>query len=204
MGSLTLNLTMRRIGFYEGKVLLETSIPAQIAAFGYGGMKICMYSIEMYVSGYDFSVYLFFFSILVIFVSLSAVSIFISYFAKQYDLVVVMGGYYLWLICYALPLGVLVVNGGVHYDYRTLFSLCVSTGIVTLGAIMHTYYRIEYLQNFKMNKDVVLPPKPSGKKESSAQFLEEPDSIELTIEDENLMDAEMIDEDSLIKNIKNI
>mmetsp|Transcript_31468 Transcript_31468/g.31157 ORF Transcript_31468/g.31157 Transcript_31468/m.31157 type:complete len:204 (-) Transcript_31468:45-656(-) len=201
-GSLTLNLTMRRLGFYQGKVLLETSIPAQIAAFGYGGLKICMYSIEMYISGYDFSIYLFIFSVIVITVSLSSVSIFLWYYSKQYDLVVVLGGYYLWLICYALPLGVLVVSGGVHYDFKTLCSLTVSTSLVTLGGILHTYYRMEYLQNFKMNKDVVPPPKPSGtlKKEST----EDTENIELTIEDENLMDSEIVDEDSLINNIKNI
>ncbi|CAG9315088.1 unnamed protein product [Blepharisma stoltei] len=201
-GSLTLNLTMRRLGFYQGKVLLETSIPAQIAAFGYGGLKICMYSIEMYISGYEFSIYLFIFSVFVITISLSSVSIFLWYYSKQYDLVVVLGGYYLWLICYALPLGVLVVSGGVHYDFKTLCSLTVSTSLVTLGGILHTYYRMEYLQNFKMNKDVVPPPKPSGalKKEQS----EDTENIELTIEDENLMDSEIVDEDSLINNIKNI
>eukprot|EP00358_Blepharisma_japonicum_P003283 CAMPEP_0202950022 /NCGR_PEP_ID=MMETSP1395-20130829/18083_1 /ASSEMBLY_ACC=CAM_ASM_000871 /TAXON_ID=5961 /ORGANISM="Blepharisma japonicum, Strain Stock R1072" /LENGTH=39 /DNA_ID= /DNA_START= /DNA_END= /DNA_ORIENTATION= len=39
-----------------------------------------------------------------------------------------------------------------------------------------------------MNKDVVPPPKPSGtlKKEST----EDTENIELTIEDENLMDSE--------------
>ena len=66
-----------------------------------------------------------------------------------------------------------------------------------------TYERAQFLQETNEDKNFSHPPRQM-RVEVAAPLPDEPNSLELNIEDENLMDAEIIDEDLLIKTIRNI
>jgi hypothetical protein len=210
LGSLSMNLTLRRLGFYAGRVLLETSIPAQITAFAYGAMKISYLIVDMYLSGFPLYSGLLASCAFVATVSLAAASAFLTEITNTYDLVVSLGSYYLWVICYALPLAVCVVNAGVNYTISHYIILTLVSALISMGVFAHTYHRMEMITNNK-DKELVVPPPSKGNTELKLMrdISEENTTLDLRklyieMDAENLLDAEIIDEDSLINNIRDI
>jgi hypothetical protein len=149
LGSLVLNLTLRKLGFYKGKVLLETCLPAQISAFAYGAAKMLILSIEVHSTGEDPYVGLLAVAAGVLGTSFVLNSAFLAQLCTSYDLVVVLGSYYLWLVCYALPLALSVVNSGVHYSWVNYAVLLLSTAGVCGGVLVLTYSRMDHILTFK-------------------------------------------------------
>lgn len=188
-GSLLLNLSLRKLGFYQGLPMIEVSLPGQIGAFGYGCIKVCFYSLEMYISSMPLSISLLLWCTVIGLVFLSASSAFVRLLSKKHNLVVVLGGYSIWSIVCGLPLALFIVKAGVHYTPGNYASILISACLIIGGIIPHTHYKAP-------PKEFELKPQ-----KNPAPLPEEP---ELMIEDENLIDTEVIDEDSLIKNIRNI
>ena len=205
-----MNLTLRRLGFYAGRVLLETSIPAQITAFAYGAMKISYLTVDMYLSGYPLYTWLLTSCTLIAIVSLSAASAFLTEITNTYDLVVSLGSYYLWVICYALPLAVCVVNAGVNYTISHYIILSLVSALISMGVFAHTYHRMEMITKNKDRELVVPPPSKGNTSPKLNKDISEENTtldlrkIYLEMDAENLLDSEIIDEDSLINNIRNI
>jgi len=183
VGSLLMNSSMRKLGFYKGRILLETCLPAQIATFGYASIKIAFYSIEMYFSGFSFSVLLFVCCLIISVVSLCSTGSFLSALWKHYDFVVILGAYYLWILCYTLSLAIFVVNAGVTYEYSNFIAIFFSVVSIGLGVYLHVKQRLDDLEskNYFTNEfsDELQALNPSSK------FI-------------------VIEEDPLIKNSKNL
>jgi hypothetical protein len=52
IGSLIANLSLRRMGYYAGRVLVESSIPAQIHIWSLAFLKITYLSTGAYIDGF--------------------------------------------------------------------------------------------------------------------------------------------------------
>mmetsp|Transcript_12200 Transcript_12200/g.23140 ORF Transcript_12200/g.23140 Transcript_12200/m.23140 type:complete len:341 (-) Transcript_12200:66-1088(-) len=201
LGSLSFNLVLRKLGFYKGKVLLETCLPAQISAFAYGAAKMLMLSIEVHTSGKDPYIGLLALAVLVLSTSFAINSAFIGQLCLTHDLVVVIGSYYLWLVCYALPLALFVINAGVHYSWLNYGVLTLSSGGACLGVFILTYSRMDHIQQFKKTQLVSLPPTSYKPAPPPAR---DDVKLNLTMDVENLLEIDNIDEDSLLRSIKDL
>lgn len=158
LSSLAFNLTLRKLGFYKGKVLLETCLPAQISAFAYGAAKMLVVSLDMHSSGDDPYIGLLTLVAFVLATSMAVNSAVIWHLCTSYDIVVVIGSYYLWLVCYALPLALCVVNAGVQYTWVNYGVTVLAAGGVCGGVCLMTYSRMDYIQTFKKSQLVSPPP----------------------------------------------
>lgn len=193
--------TMRRLGFYNSKAILDTCIPSQLSTISTGMLKMGVYVVysnalkDIHPSAVFLSVFLIF--------TLFGLSIsFTKVFIKQYDIVVVHGGYQMWNLIWSLPVSVLFIDHSSDYSYLHLGFILIGFIITLSGVLILTYDRVEHLKTSVENKNIVLPPARSQL--DAAPVPAENASIELSIEDENLIDAELIDEDMLIKTIRNL
>lgn len=201
LGSLAFNLALRKLGFYKDKVFLEACLPAQFSAFSYGAAKMLMLSVEMHSSGKDPYVGLLALSGGVLAISLAVNSAFLQHLCTSHDLVVVIGSYYLWLVCYTLPLALFVINAGVHYSWLNYSVLMIAALGASVGVFIMTYSRIDHIQTSKKSQLVSLPP--SSYKPAPPPAREEA-KLNLTMDVEAMLDVDNIDEDSLLRSIKDL
>jgi hypothetical protein len=201
LGSLAFNLTLRKLGFYRGKVLLEPCIPAQISAFAYGAAKMLITAADIHTSGKDPYIGLLVLAVTVLMTAFLIASAFLSQLSAVHDSVVVLGSYYLWLVCYALPLGVWALTAGVHYSWLNYAVLVFTSVLSCIGVFILTYGRLEHIQTFKKSQLVSLPPSsylpapPPNREEVK---------LSLTMEVQDLLDVDSVDEDSLLRSIRNL
>ena len=150
----------------------------------------------------DFSVHFVYPCLLFLLILVGMSSSFIRVFNKQHDVIVVYGGYQLWSVVWGVVAGFGFVSYAVEYSAVSVASTATAVLLAIFGIFIITFQRVENLKASVDNKNTVLPPRPS--RLDAAPLPEEPSNLELNIEDENLMDAEIIDEDLLIKTIRNL
>lgn len=191
--SLAFYLTIRRLGYYANRSMLESFLPAQITTFSLGGIKMMCYTIQLYLYGSDLDTALLIVSALIAGIAFAVASSFLQILQRLYNESLVLGTFYLWNICYSIPLALWVMCIGVNYTQKEY--IVISVAFVLIGGVMcaSIIKRNEYMP---LDKDL-------GRENARAsQDIEsqEMDTIDLKMEDEN----EIIDEESLIVNIKNI
>lgn len=199
LSSICILLALRRLGFYGKKVTLEASLPANISVFLVGSLKISML-IGIKYTGEDWKNVLYPF-LLLGFILFSMSSSFLRALKKQHDIVLLYGAFQMWALVFGLVAGFGFVFYGTSYDKIEISSCVMSFLLGETGVVFITYQRMEFLKMKSENKNVVLPPQSSA---IDQDMNEDPQNLELNIDDENLMDAEIIDEDLLIKTIRNI
>ena len=126
--NLVLNVFMRTIGFYAGKIVFELSIPAQIASFGFSSLE-----------SNEFDFFIFGCFLIVVVIALVCSNSFIDYFRQKHSESIVFTFYYLWLLCYCFPLGITLVNAGVFYTFSHYFGLFLALGLIGYGTYLHSY-----------------------------------------------------------------
>lgn len=137
--SLFINLGMRRYGFWVGKTLIESSIPSQLATFGYGSLKIVMLNLDLLLQSKQASALeIANFSLISIF-SLSLSTSFLKYMSNETTQEIAFLGYYLWLLCYCFPIGITLVNPGVPHSLSNIYFLLISCTLITIGVYLLTY-----------------------------------------------------------------
>lgn len=152
--SLLSTLAMRRCGFFSGKIMVETGIPAQVCSFAAAAFKIFWLSADVYKSMYTTLIMITCVGVGTF--TLAVSNSFITELSKEHDLVIVMGGYYLWTICYCIPIG-LFVKAGVEFNALNYIAILVSGMLVLTGIYLHSFMKIEYLKAYKENKYVRVP-----------------------------------------------
>ena len=151
--SLAINLFLRKMGFWAGRVLVETSIPAQLAAFGYGSLKLICLNLDLYIQNKEFSPEEVLSFAAVAFVSLSCTSSFLKYLSHSHSGELVSIGYYLWLICYCFPIGITLVNPGVEHRTDNLYALVAACTAICCGGYLHTLHKEEELEDLEDPED---------------------------------------------------
>ena len=137
--NLVLNVFMRTIGFYAGKIVFELSIPAQIASFGFSSLKILCLMVDFYWESNEFDFFIFGCFLIVVVIALVCSNSFIDYFRQKHSESIVFTFYYLWLLCYCFPLGITLVNAGVFYTFSHYFGLFLALGLIGYGTYLHSY-----------------------------------------------------------------
>jgi len=115
VGSMFANLSLRSMGYYAGKLFVETCIPAQIYIWYLAFLKIGFLSITAYMTGYLSSPQLIYMSFIISAVAYCIAAPFFNLLTVTAKVSVVYSGYYIWLLSYGLPLAVGVVCPGTHY-----------------------------------------------------------------------------------------
>lgn len=144
LGSLTLNCTLRRLGFYQGRPLLESCIPAQITALGLGAAKY--FQLAVLALSEDFFVFSLLISALLALLALHTSSAFLSILHGKHDTLVTLGSYYVWLLMYQLPLGVTVLGVDVDWDLAGYMGVTIGATIAGAGAGYLAYERATDLE----------------------------------------------------------
>ena len=152
--SLLFTLYFRRKGYFSGRIIVETGIPAQISSFAMAAVKVLWLSMDVYRSFNDLLVMIICIGIAV--GTLTVSSSFLTEFEKEHDLVIIMGGYYLWSLCYCLPLGTFI-SAGVNHSMLNYVAIAFSCVLIIPGIYLHSFTRIEYLKAYKENKYVRMP-----------------------------------------------
>ena len=115
IGSMFANLSLRSMGYYAGKLFVETSIPAQIYIWYLAFLKIGFLSITAYITGYLSSYQLMYMCFTIALIAYCIATPFFNLLAESYNVAEVYSGYYIWLLSYGLPLAIGVVCPGTHY-----------------------------------------------------------------------------------------
>jgi hypothetical protein len=149
--SLAFSLFFRRLGYFSGRIIVETGLSAQVGSFFISGIKIVWLSLEV-VDSVDKLVVVGL-CLCIIFLSLMISNSFIREFTKDNDLVIVMGGYYIWSICYCLPIS-MFIDIGVDHTLINKCAVAVSTFLIVPGIYLHSFYKIEYLKAYKEKKQI--------------------------------------------------
>lgn len=147
--SLICTLVLRRLGHFAGRIIVETGIPAQISSFAVAGMKIFWICADVFSKPED-GLYMF----LALGVSVGVLTMangFVNQLGKEHDMVIVMGGYYLWSICYSLPLS-MFVSAGVGHGLVNYSAVGIGCLLIVPGIFLHSFRKIEYLKAYKENK----------------------------------------------------
>lgn len=194
-------VVMRKLGFFSRKILLEASIPAHFTVGLIAGGRVLM---DLYLKNEENSEFfdlktVVFPSVLtaIIFIGLS--SSFLRSFVKYNDTIVVYGAYLTWIIFFGFILTYSLQFEKV--DKYTLVYLTSGTFAIS-GNLLIVFQRTEYLKAIH-DKNVASGLERENPAEDT-EDIEDPQNLELHIDEENLMDAEIIDEDLLIKTIRNI
>jgi len=144
LGSLALNCSLRRYGFYQGRPLLESCIPAQITALGIGAAKY--FQLAVLALSEDFYVFSLLLSALLALLALHTSCAFLSILHGKHDILVTLGSYYVWLVMYQLPLGVTVLGIDVDWDLTGYVGVAVGAAIAGTGAGYVAYERATELE----------------------------------------------------------
>ena len=145
--SLVLNLGMRNYGYYAGKIFIETSIPSQIATFGYISLKILCLNADLFLQGKEMSCGEILICCIISAISLTCASSFLYYFRKIHSDNIVYASYYLWLLCYCFPLGITLVNAGISFSLENYYALVITCGAISYGSYLHTIQEKEIPSN---------------------------------------------------------
>ena len=208
MTSLLISFAIKRLRFYNSKILLDACIPAQISVLSAGLLKMGAFVLKGSESE-DFSIHFLYPLVLMLLVLTGMSSSLIRVFKKQHDIIVIYGGYQMWCLIWSVPVFIAFMNYFVIITSLDIAIYIIAFLSALIGIFMITYQRVENLKQALEEKNIVLPPRPSHFEQ--VPVTEQPDNIsipictdlELNIEDDNLMDAEIIDEDLLIKTIRN-
>lgn len=149
--SLFITLLLRRLGFFSGRILIETGLVSQINSFSICALKVLW--IQLIVSESIEGIYIILCVAIVFFGTLISNS-FIRIFLISHDLVIVMGGYFMWSLCYCLPLS-LFFKTGVNFTLLNFSALVFACCLIVPGVYLHSFTKIEYLKAYrecKLNK----------------------------------------------------
>lgn len=143
--SLGVNLALRRLGFYAGRPILEASIPAQLSTFALGATKIFFLLCDAQTfSQAPLPIYLLCLAVAGIGAQSSAA--FSRILCKQHDYLLVMCSYYLWVICYTVPLAVAAIYAGDFYSPTSCFSVFFSSALLFVALLRHSWAAAEATQ----------------------------------------------------------
>ena len=148
--SLVFNLVIRRFGLFSGRIIVETGIPAQISSFAVAALKIFWLSVDSFTYFSEFIVILI--CLLIICLALLVSNSFICEFCKNNDLVIVMGGYYIWSLAYCVPMS-LFMNPGVNHSVINYIAIIIGCSLIVPGIYLHSFTKIEYLKAYKEKKN---------------------------------------------------
>jgi hypothetical protein len=152
-GSLFCTLVLRRFGWFAGRIIVETGIVSQVNSFTLTALKILWIELQVFgVGGRGYAGICLLVSLVGTFLSSSL----IRGLQQDNDLVVIMGGYYIWCIFYTLPLS-LFVKSGIEVTLLNISALIFSTSLVIPGVYLHSFTRIEYLKAYKEGKQQKTP-----------------------------------------------
>lgn len=146
--SLFITLFLRRLGFFSGRILIETGLVSQLNSFSICALKVLW--IQLIASERIVGTYAML-CVLVVFVGNLMSNSFIRVFLVSHDLVIVMGGYFMWSLCYCLPLS-LFFRTGVGFTWLNFSALVFSCCLIVPGVYLHSFTRIEYLKAYKEGK----------------------------------------------------
>ncbi|OMJ70924.1 hypothetical protein SteCoe_30991 [Stentor coeruleus] len=194
ISSIFILLTISRLEFFRNIILLEASIPANISVFAVGLLKISLVLIVNYVGdGWEIAIVLYAFVGIGFFTMNSSI---IKTLNKKHDTIVVFGAFQMWVLLFGFLAGLGFFYNETSYNAIRV-TYCVLSGVIgEIGLTFLIYQQIGSLKNMTLSKN-----KPS---EEEFALNGDPHSLELNIDEENLMDADIIDEDLLIKTIRNI
>lgn len=187
-------LASSKLGFFRNIILLEASIPANISVFAVGLVKISMILLVNYVGDdMEIAVGLYAFVGVGLFVMNSS---FIKTLNKKHDVIVVFGAFQMWILLFGFAAGLRFLTSGTSYNAIKVAYCVLSGAIGEIGLTFLIHEQIGSLKNMTINKH--------KSSEEELALNGDPHSLELNIEEENLMDVDIIDEDLLIKTIRNI
>ena len=194
-------VVMRKLGFFNRKILLEASIPAH---FTVGLIAGCRILADLYLKNegnpefFDLKAVVFP-SVLAALIFMGLSSSFLRGFVKYNDTVVVYGAYLAWTIFFGF-----VLTYSLQFEKIDKYTMVYLTSgtLAVSGNLLIVFQRTEYLKAVhEKNVASGLEREIAGEE---TEDIEDPQHLELHIDEENLMDAEIIDEDLLIKTIRNI
>lgn len=157
LGSLTLNCTLRRLGFYQGRPLLESCIPAQITALGMGAAKY--FQLAVLSLNEDYYIFSILISAVLALLALHTVSAFLGILIGKHDMLVILGSYYVWLIMYQLPLGVTVLGVDVEWDLYGYAGVTIGATVAAAGAGYVAYERATELEDEEKHRKAAFQQK---------------------------------------------
>lgn len=194
-------IVMRKLGFFSRKILFEASIPAHFTVGLIAGGRVFY---DLYLKSWENSE---FFSIkdvifpcaLTSIICLGLSSSFLKSYTKHYDPIVVYGAYLSWTVLLGF-----VMTYTLQFEKvdKLMMVYLISTLLSICGNLLAVFQRLEYLK--AINEKATVSGIESEAQAENLEDLEDPQHLELQIDEENLMDAEIIDEDLLIKTIRNI
>ena len=141
LASLALNCSLRRLGFYEGRPLLESCIPAQVTAIGICSLKFLLLTLES--SQRLFPLLL---SALLVASALHVSTAFLGILLRRHDRLVTMASFYGWLVMYQLPSGVLMLGVGVTYSLLHYTVISLAALFTTAGTGLVAYIRAREIE----------------------------------------------------------
>ena len=141
LASLVLNCSLRRLGFYEGRPLLESCIPAQVTAIGMCSLKYLFLTLES-----SRRLFPLMFSAILIVSTLHISAAFLGILLRRHDRLVTMGSFYGWLVMYQLPSGVLMLGVGVNYTFLHYVVISIAALLTTAGAGLVAYLRVQEIE----------------------------------------------------------
>lgn len=197
----TMLIVMRKLGFFSRKILFEASIPAHFTVGLIAGGRVFS---DLYLKNWENPG---FFSIKdVVFpcaltglIGLGLASSFIKVYTKHYDPIVVYGSYLSWTVFLSF-----IMTYSLQFDQVDKYTMVcfIATVLCLCGNLLAVFQRIEYLK--AVNEKHTVTGTESEVQAEIIDEVEDPQHLELQIDEDNLMDAEIIDEDLLIKTIRNI
>jgi hypothetical protein len=198
ISAITILIIMRKLGFFSGKIWFEPIIPAQLMVSSITGIRV-FYDFILGKEEETGEQNMIFPTILVLFICVCLATSFVKALLKQFDFVIVLASYQSWVLvlgfleCFGL--GFESVDLGIAWKVLAVLAGVAGNSLVCLQRIEFLKGPVDRRQEHVSAQDVV---------EEEWQDEHETGNLELQIVEDNLMDAEIIDEDLLIKTIRNI
>ena len=195
--AITILIIMRKLGFFAGKVWFEPIIPAQLMVSSLTGLRVYY---DLILSKEEQTEQnMIFPTILALFICVCLATSFVKALLKQFDSVIVLASYQSWVLVLGLfecfGLGFENTDLGLVLKVLAVLAGVAGNSLVCLHRIEFLKGPVDRRQEHVSAQDVT---------EEEWQDEHESGNLELQIVEDNLMDAEIIDEDLLIKTIRNI
>ena len=133
-------------------------------AIGMGAAKYCQLALfALHEDYYIFSILL---SALTCLIALYTSTAFIALLGK-FDVLVLLGSYYVWLVMYQLPLGVTALGVDVNWDFSAYAGVTIAATLTSLGTGYIAYVRASDIEtegklSFERRKN----PESEGREDS--------------------------------------
>lgn len=148
ISSLGFTLFLRRQGFFSGRILIETGLVSQINSLGICALKVLWIQLHSNQVRKGFYIMV---CMIITFTATFLSNSFIRVFLITHDLVIVMGGYFMWSLFYCLPLG-FFFSTGIKFSVLNLSALMFGSCLVVSGVYFHSFTKIEYLKAYRESK----------------------------------------------------